>query len=382
MEDIMGFRIRNNAMATNALRHLNKNDSSMNRSLGRLSSGHRINSASDDAAGLSSAMRMRAEVASLSTASRNAAEGVSALQVAEGGMSEIGQILDRMKELATQAASGNASADRDKINAEATQLEQEITRIVNFTQYGGQTLLGGSFGGTALSSAGAAVVANGVQNLDVSNAKANGTFVVTVDTTADTLTITEGGVSQSLSYAAAAGLSQNQTLELDFSSHGIKMTVNSLLDDTAATAIAVSDITTGAGGTATYQIGNENNGNNQLTATLGDLSLATLAGGSTADVDLSTQAGAQAALATVDSAISTLASARGTVGSLLNRFGYAQSNLASSIENKAAAESTIRDVDMAAEMSQFTKYQILVQAGTAMLAQANQAPQAVLSLLR
>jgi len=147
----MGFRIQNNIAAFNALRNLNTSSASMEKSLQRLSSGYRINSAADDAAGMASSMRFRAEITSLKQASRNAGEATSLLQVAEGAMSQIDGILNRMKELSTQAASGQTGTDRAKINAEATALSAEINRIVGFTEYNGSTLLNGSFGTVAIS---------------------------------------------------------------------------------------------------------------------------------------------------------------------------------------------------------------------------------------
>ena len=390
----MGFRIQNNIASINAHNYLTKSDNAMSKTLGRLSSGYRINSASDDAAGLSASMRLRAETASLKVASRNAAEASSALQVAEGAMSEVGSILERLKELATQAASGNSNADLAKIDAERADLTTEIDRIVNFTQYGGATLLNGSYGGVKLDTNTANTTAYliGVRNIDVTNAKANETYTIDVrdadgDTGVDDITLTETstGNSQSIMNVAGtvSGLAMNATADLDFSMLGVKITVDNRLVVSNGNGIdngATNDIATLATApSAKFQIGNKNNSDNQISFSLSTLATATLFGGA---MSFSSMSGAQTALGTLDTAISTLATERGKVGGLLNRFAYAQSNLATSIENKTASESVIRDVDMAAEMSNFTKYQILVQAGTAMLAQANQAPQNVLSLLR
>ena len=390
----MGFRIQNNISSINAHNYLTKSDNAMSKTLGRLSSGYRINSASDDAAGLSASMRLRAETASLKVASRNAAEASSALQVAEGAMSEVGSILERLKELATQAASGNSNADLSKIDAERADLTSEIDRIVNFTQYGGATLLNGSYGGVKLDTNTANTTAYliGVRNIDVTNAKANETYTIDVrdadgDTGVDDITLTETstGNSQSIMNVAGtvSGLAMNATADLDFSMLGVKITVDNRLVVSNGNGIdngATNDIATLATApSAKFQIGDKNNSDNQISFSLSTLATATLFGGA---MSFSSMSGAQTALSTIDTAISTLATERGKVGGLLNRFSYAQSNLATSIENKTASESVIRDVDMAAEMSNFTKYQILVQAGTSMLAQANQAPQNVLSLLR
>ncbi len=385
------MRIQNNIAAINSHRVLSTNTTTMNKSLERLSSGYRINTASDDAAGMAASMRFRSEISSLKVASRNAAEATSLLQVSEGAMSQIDLILNRMKELATQASSANAGDDLSKIDAEATALESEIGRIVSFTKYGGKTLLDGSFGTTALSGTPTGfVAANGIENIDVANAAADSTFYVSaMDTANNLMTITQatGGAivrSQTIDYTAATTLSINEDATLNFSDLGVKITVNSDFaegDYTTGTSGTASRFATGALGNATFQIGTENASSSQMAFSLSDLSLGVLANGSSADIDLSTQSTAQTALTTIDNAISYLASKRGDVGALVNRLNYAQSNLSVSIENKTASESVIRDVDMASEMSNFTKSQILVQSSIAMLAQANVAPQNIIQLL-
>lgn len=384
----MSFRIQNNISALSSTRYLNHNSAAMDKSLSRLSSGFRINSGADDAAGLAASMRMRAEISSLKVASQNAQEATSLLQVAEGAMGQVDLILNRMKELATQAASGNASSDLTQINNEQTALQGEIGRIIGFTKYNGQTLLNGSFGAVALSGTPTQfVAANGVENIDVSNALASTAYAISaINTTTRSITLQAGGTSgptQTLTYSNALGANQDQVL--DFNTLGVKITVNSQFSTAAlaGTYTTAATFSTTALTAATFQIGNENAATSQLGVTLSDLRLdqaAGLTGGVAIEMD--TQAHAQTALATIDTAISALANRRGAVGAYVNRLGYAQSNLAVSVENKSASESTIRDVDMASEMSTFTKNQILVQSATAMLAQANSAPQSVLSLLK
>jgi len=388
------MRIQNNIAALNSHRVLSANTTLMNKSLERLSSGYRINTASDDAAGMAASMRFRSEISSLKVASRNAAEATSLLQVSEGAMGQIDLILNRMKELATQAASANAGDDLSKIDAESTALESEIGRIVSFTKYGGKTLLDGSFGATTLTSVAITgfTSANGIENIDVSNAAAESIFYVSaMDTTNNLMTISQAPTStglavksQTIDYTAAVGMGVNEDYTLNFSDLGVKITVNSEFaegDYTAGTTTTGSHFQTDVLGQSTFQIGTENASSSQMAFNLSDLSLSVLANGSSADIDLSSQTTAQAALATIDDAISYLASKRGDVGALVNRLTYAQSNLSVSVENKTASESVIRDVDMASEMSQFTKSQILVQSSIAMLAQANVAPQNIIQLL-
>ena len=273
----MGLRIQNNIAAMNAHRQLQISDVGLSKSLERLSSGYRINRAADDAAGLAISQGMRADIASYKVASRNVSEANAMVQVAEGAYDQIGNMLVRLKELATQAASANAEGNRLKIDAEADALLAEINRISNATEYAGSGLLDGSLG----------------------------TQTFQVGSTADTF---------------------------------------SQIDISFATVSTASD----------------------------SLNIATL--------DLQSATNAQTALTSIDSAIDSLNDSRGALGAIQNRLGYASANLSTTIENVQAAESVIRDVDMAAEMTTFTKNQILLQAGTAMLAQANTAPQVVLSL--
>jgi flagellin len=277
MEDFkMGLRIQNNISAMNTHRQLQISDAGLSKSLERLSSGYRINRAADDAAGLAISQSMRADIASYKAASRNVSEANAMVQVAEGAYDQIGNMLTRLKELATQAASANASGDLGKIDAEASALLEEIDRISNATEYSGAKVLDGSMG------------------------------------------------------------------------------------------------------TQTFQVGSANDSFSQIDVGFVAVSTASL---SIDSLSLATTSDARAALTQVDSAIDILNNNRGALGAIQNRLGYAAANLSTTIENVQAAESVIRDVDMAAEMTTFTKNQILLQAGTAMLAQANAAPQNVLSLL-
>ncbi len=384
----MGFRIQNNITAMMSHRNVSVSEKGLSKSLERLSSGYRINQASDDAAGMASSMRFRAEISSLKVASRNTSQAISMLQVAEGAMSQIDLMLRRMKELATQAASGNTGTDRGKIDREITALEAEISRIVGYTQYDSQTLLDGTFGSTTLSSTAPIDFTsdNGVEFIDVTGAQGGRTYWLTaMSASADTMTLTDGTVSQNISYAAANSLGPNEDFVLNFDELGIQITVNSAFDEanfTAGAAGVGSTIYTGATGPALFQIGDRNNAYHQIGFTLPDLSLASLNGGAAFDIDLTTQVSSQDAMDEVDAAIDYLANAMADVGALVNRLQYSASNLSVSLENKTASESIIRDVDMAVEMSDYTKYNILIQSGMSMLAQANQLPQSLLNLLK
>lgn len=372
----MGLRIQNNIAAMNAHRQLSIADAGLGKSLERLSSGYRINRAADDAAGLSISQQFRADIASFKVASRNTAEANSLLSVAEGATDQIGNMLTRLKELATQAASANAGSNLDKINAEGNKLINEIDRIAASTEYAGSKLLNGSFGVTLSSATFTTTLGRGgVEGLQ----SAITYTMVTVSTAGDTASITisatlgSGRVSQTI--YGVANVAAGATEELSFEALGLTLTLNdnwtsSLTNDgtlVAATATA-SD----------FQVGSKNTGDDRIGILLGSTTSATL--GVTVD-QLDTTDEAQTFLTTIDTAIGLLNATRGDIGAAQNRLGYAAANLLSTIENVQAAESIIRDVDMAAEMTMFTKNQILLQAGTAMLAQANMAPQSILSLI-
>ena len=374
----MGLRIQNNIAAFNAHRNLKISDANLSKSLERLSSGFRINKAADDAAGLAVSMRFRAQIRSLQQASRNAAEANSMLQVAEGAGDQITNILQRMKELATQAASSNTGqTDRDNIAAEVDNLEDELDRIATSTKYAGSTLVDGNFGSLGVSDFGSLNSGFGVVDVDVSNAAIGTEYGITVSTAGNnTMTITDGSTTQTVSVSTALTGMESETL--DFTNMGIKVEVNSLFLNDANTATMTNNtMTTSATTVSSFQLGYENATDNRVSFSIGDMTKIGLG----ADVDVSTLSTAQLALTQIDAAIDTLAGARAEIGRTQNQFGFASANLSTTIENVSASESVIRDADMAFETVAFTKNQILIQAGTAMLAQANATPQVVLSLL-
>jgi flagellin len=358
-------------------------DMNLQRSLERLSSGYRINRAADDAAGLSVSMKFRAQIRSLYQASRNASEGNSLLQVAEGGADQISGILSRMKELATQAASSNTTAsDRTNINTEVGTLKDEINRIAESTKYGTTSLIDGSFGTTAISDYGNLVAANDIIGVDVSNAVANTSYDVTITTTsaAKIMSITSSAATQAVTTTFAT-IAEGSTATIDFSDLGLRLTVTANYDEVGSGTDSASTVMrTGDLGNSTFQVGSENNSDNRIAFSLGDMRTGT-AGLNIANVDVGSQSGAQTALTEIDSAINSLATKRSEVGVTQNRFGFTIASIATSVENITAAESIIRDADLAFETIAFTKNQILLQAGTAMLAQANLAPQSILRVL-
>ncbi|MFZ5353324.1 MAG: flagellin [Bacillota bacterium] len=271
------MRINNNMMAYNAHRQLKVNSFSQEKSLEKLSSGYRINRAGDDAAGLSISEKMRGQIRGLTQASRNAQDGISLIQTAEGALSETHAILQRMRELAVQAANDtNVTADRTAIKTELDDLSLEITRIATKTQFNNQNLLDNTF--------------------------------------------------------------ENKTIQI------------------------------GA------------NANETLTFSIGGMTAADLTVSTNNTVDTAANAGTTVSI--INSAIGIVSTERAKLGAKQNRLEHTIKNLDTAAENLQASESRIRDVDMAKEMMAFTKNNILNQAATAMLAQANQAPQGVLQLLR
>ncbi len=371
----MGLRIQNNISAMNTHRQLVNTDSMMAKSLERLSSGYRINKAADDAAGLAISSGFRADIASYKVASRNVSEANALAQVAEGAYDQIGNMLVRLKELATQAASANAGSNLDKINDEGNALINEIDRIANVTEYAGTKLLNGSFGVTA-SSGGTFTADTGFQN--ASGMVSGQTYTLAVVTSATGYDITVAGtigghaVSQTIEGVAAPG--SGDTADVTFAALGLTMTINDHFDEDADGETIVANAATASN----FQVGANNSNDDQIGITLDGVTSTDLS--ITKDQMLNAD-DAQLMLDTINSAIDTLNDARGGIGAIQNRLGYAAANLSTTIENVQAAESVIRDVDMAAEMTSFTKSQILLQAGTAMLAQANMAPQGILSLL-
>ena len=373
----MGLRIQNNIAAINAHRQLGIADAGMSKSLERLSSGYRINRAADDAAGLSISQQFRADIASYKAASRNVSEATALLQVAEGAMDQISNMLVRLKELATQASSANAGSNLSKINAEGNKLIDEIDRIADSTEYAGSKLLNGSFGVTVNATTSSLTAGKGFVN--ATGLESGVTYTVAAITGSSgvdiTISATLGGqqVSQTLYDVSAPG--QNETKEVKFDALGLTVTFNNNLSSASDGTIQANNATA-----SNFQVGPRDTGNDRIGILLESVKGTDSNGLNLSKDQLNSATDAQDFLTTIDAAISTLNTRRGNVGAAQNRLEYAAANLATTIENVQAAESVIRDVDMAAEMTTFTKNQILLQAGTAMLAQANMAPQQVLAL--
>jgi len=285
----MGLRIQNNIDAFNTHRQLQISSNAASSSMEKLSSGYRINRAADDAAGLAISEQMRGQIGGLDQAQRNAQDGVSLVQTAEGALDEVHSMLQRVRDLKVQFNNGTLdSDDQDAIASEVYQIGQELGNIGSQTSFNGNALLGGS------------------------------------------------------TFSFQVGANDNETIS------------------TTAVTLSANIGTAGTGGLAELT--------GLSTAALAKTALAS--GGSLSSID------------TIDAAITNISTARASYGAIENRLDHRLNNLATYQENLTSSESRIRDVDMAAEMTNYTKENILQQAGTSMLAQANQAPQSVLSLLR
>jgi flagellin len=285
----MGLRIQNNVEAFNTHRQLNATSSAAAKSMEKLSSGYRINRAADDAAGLAISEKMRGQIGGLAQAQRNAQDGISLVQTAEGALTEVHSMLQRVRDLKVQYNNGTLSTDdQQAIAAEVSQIGQEVGDIVNNTKFNGTAVFG------------------------------SGTFSFQVGANdSETISTTAANLSAAIGTAGTGGLQE--------------------LTNLSTAALAESALSSG---------------------------------------------GALGAISSIDEAIKNVSTARADFGAVQNRLEHRLNNLATYQENLTASESRIRDVDMAEEMTKFTKLNILQQAGTSMLAQANQAPQGVLSLLR
>jgi flagellin len=368
------MKIQTNTAANYALGYTRANAAATERSIQKLSSGFRINRAGDDAAGLAIANKLRADGRSLAQAQKNASQASAMMQVIDGAAQTISGILDRMKELATQANSDNVGDQRDKLNTEFSNLKSEIQRIVDTTKYQGKSLINGDFGNTYNTSAATSTVlaaATGVTHVRLDGAKA-GTITFT-DTAGSILADNGAGVTQTVTGGAA-----NKWMSFDKLGVSIELGAGYV----AGNADGALVITQGAsGGSFMVSSSGSYSANDRIDLTNINLNT-TGAGTLNITGDITSLANAATMLTTLDTSINTLNTALGNIGAAQSRLDVAGANVATMHQNTVAAESTIRDADMAFEMTQFTKNNILQQAAQSMLAQANQNPQGILQLLR
>lgn len=416
------MRIQNNIAAMNSHRQLGLGTTAGAKSMEKLSSGFRINRAGDDAAGLAISEKMRGQIRGLNQASRNSQDGISMIQTAEGALNETHAILQRMRELAVQSATDtNTGADRVNVQDEMDQLTKEITRIADTTEFNTMKLLDGSKG-SAVATAIANVNSNDILKADNAGAavatnttlaalhKTTGSgtattlgiasgdtitvsYVLNGETKTKTITNTNG--TSSLGDLVASGFEVSAAggaISFIATSTGYQGAINGLtitvknsageVKQAATSALSAFAETTAAkdqrlDGSANLQIGA--NEGQSINLSIENMSAAALG---VKDLKVGSQLQASVAINVIDDATIKVSAERSKLGAVQNRLEHTIKNLDTASENLQASESRIRDVDMAKEMMEFTKNNILQQAAQAMLAQANQAPQGVLQLLR
>ncbi len=463
----MAAVINTNMASLNAQRNLGTSQSALNTSIQRLSSGLRINSAKDDAAGLAISERFTSQIRGLTQASRNANDGISLAQTAEGALGQVGDALQRIRELSVQSANAtNSASDRAALQQEVSQLVSEISRIGDTTSFNGLKILDGSYtnqqyqvganagevinvsvadsrssqlGATTATSSAGNTVTNFAQALSVNgttidtsaatsatdvinaiNAKSSSTGVTASRATSNTLTTTTDFATVAVGAAAqltingttvdfAAGTTRDQAIALinaKATQTGVTVAADGTADFKFSSAngadftIQDTAVANGVTGAAAFGAGiattsTKYSAGITLSAALGSTISATgalatamnVAGVTQVDykvstMDISTVDGANKALAAADAALTQISSTRAQLGAVQNRFSAVVSNLGAAAENFSAARSRIMDADFASETASLTRGQILQQAGTAMLAQANSLPNNVLSLLR
>ncbi len=397
------MRIQHNIMAMNAYRNYSNNASSLSKNLEKLSSGYKINRAGDDAAGLAISEKMRAQITGLDKAQDNAKDGISLVKTAEGALTEVHDMLNRMYSLAEQSANGTYDGtDRTQLQKEVTALKNEIDRIADSSNFNGTELLNGDL------AAGTTFTVNQTGSSPSNKSTIN--LTITADGTQTMGTVTFAVAAQASKVGAKIDNDGNVTISVDKKDYTAAEIQELLSKATVATGAnpkaAVVDAIKGASVSGTgikklgtgaslaktstakatlpgkalkLQIGDTGDSFNQLSVSIKDCHVTALG---LDKMSIADQDGAKAALEQIKSAINYVSDVRGTLGATQNRLEHTINNLSVMQENIQDAESTIRDTDVADEMMAYTKNNILVQSAQAMLAQANQVPQGVLQLLQ
>lgn len=415
-KETIEMRIQHNIMAMNAYRNYANNTSALSKNLEKLSSGYKINRAGDDAAGLAISEKMRAQITGLDKAQDNAKDGISLVQTAEGALTEVHDMLNRMYELAEQSANGTFEdgTDRKQLQKEVNQLKSEINRIADSANFNGIKLLDGSMSANATtkltstatnSKAGVDlnIVADSVY--DATGKRTELDFSLSVTTTANSagVSVDENGTvlitvmgkdadgisAEEIQAMLAKAKAANSKVSEDIMNAVRDATVTGkgiVAPKSAANATKWTDVATvtsattaNKGESLVLQIGDTSDRFNQLRVGIKDCHVDALG---LTDMKIGDQDSAAKALDKIKSAINYVSDVRGTLGATQNRLDHTINNLSVMQENIQDAESTIRDTDVADEMMAYTKNNILIQSAQAMLAQANQVPQGVLQLLQ
>lgn len=404
----MAMTINTNVVSINAQRNLGLSGSTLGTAMQRLSSGLRVNSAKDDAAGLAIAERMTTQTRGLTVAARNANDGISLAQTAEGALGKVGDMLQRMRDLSVQASNAtNSKSDREALQAELSQLRDEVDRVAKTTTFNGAKLLDGSFSGGVFqvgANSGDNITVGALANTKVADlgnttyGKLDSTTAVAAIETARTTATTGMTVADTnvvITGAGGAGTAQTVTIKADANMSKeealgkVVEAINSKTADTGVTAFLNEaktkiEFRATADMDAADPVASLNNVRVQLGgADLVAANAVTNAGTKGIDkMDISTQSGAWEALQRIDNAIDTVSASRAKLGAIQTRFEKSIENIDIQNENITAARGRIVDANFASETANLSRAQILQQAGTAMVAQANQLPQQVLSLLK
>jgi flagellin len=380
----MPLNVVSNYAANVAHRNLLKTDMQASASLAKLSIGKRVVSARDDAASMAIGSRMNSEVQGLKQAVVNAGQANSMLQIADGAMSTVSDILTRMKVLAIQASSENlGDTERSFLNVEFQALTNEVNRISQDTDFNGVQLLSGQIAITKSANLG---TANGVAGLSAQGVDTNGAFTIAYDGT-DTFTVSDGTNSYTGTIAAGlldtnGALTRSTTIQLTSTTGGgsLSLALNTAFDATTAVAAEAFTVAGTSQLSLGFKLGTGTETYDSLSFTLNAISTTGL--GMTGTESIDTSGNAESAIEAVNTAITNLNEFRANVGAAQNRLDFASDNLSIAIENAEAARSTLLDLDIASEMTNFTSKQVLMQSGVAMLAQANQLPANLLRLLQ
>jgi len=376
----MAITVNTNVSALVAQRNLSNANNMLNQSLERLASGSRINSAKDDAAGLQISNRLEAQMSGIDVAVRNANDGISIMQTAEGAMNETTNIMQRMRDLSLQASNGsNSQSERTAIQEEVTALNDELNRIAETTSFGGKKLLNGSFGSSSFQIGGSSgeAVQIGLKNMRTDDINMGGFSYVANGMASDSWAVKSNQNDMTMSFTDRFGQPQEITINAK-AGDDIEELATYINGQTDQVSASVND----EGQLQIYMSGEDTAGTISFSGSLAsELSMSAGYYESVDDINVTDVGGAQRAVSILDTAMKYVDSHRSELGAMQNRFDHAINNLENVHENLATSNSRIKDTDYAKETTQMLKQQILQQVSTTILAQAKQAPNLALTLL-
>ncbi|PTO52979.1 flagellin [Vibrio splendidus] len=376
----MAITVNTNISALVAQRNLSNANNMLNQSLERLASGSRINSAKDDAAGLQISNRLEAQMSGIDVAVRNANDGISIMQTAEGAMNETTNIMQRMRDLSLQASNGsNSQSERTAIQEEVTALNDELNRIAETTSFGGKKLLNGSFGSSSFQIGGSSgeAVQIGLKNMRTDDINMGGFSYVANGMASDSWAVKSNQNDMTMSFTDRSGQPQELTINAK-AGDDIEELATYINGQTDQVSASVND----EGQLQIYMSGEDTAGTISFSGSLAsELSMSAGYYESVDDINVTDVGGAQRAVSILDTAMKYVDSHRSELGAMQNRFDHAINNLENVHENLGTSNSRIKDTDYAKETTQMLKQQILQQVSTTILAQAKQAPNLALTLL-